>query len=683
VIDESTAEALLADLTPAQRHAVTTDATPLCILAAAGAGKTRVLTRRIAYRVMVGTADPSRVLALTFTRKAAGEMSSRLRATGLRDRVTAGTFHAVAAAQLRRWWRDRGQAAPVLLDRKGRILGPLIAARPALAGVSLADVAAQIEWAKARLVAPGELGPAATAARRTLPAPAADLDAVYERYEHEKTRAGLVDFDDLLARCADAIGRDPVFAAAQRWRWRHVFVDEFQDLNPLQHRLLLAWIGTSVDLCVVGDPNQAIYGWNGADAELLASVPNRWPGTEIVHLDANHRCSPQIVAAAAAVLGPSGTHLVSSRPDGPGVTVDAWPSESAEAAAVAGAIGRAHTDGRLWSQVAVLVRTNAQAVPIAQACRNEGIPVRTLGTAALLDHPAVRQAIGELRCRGDAPVRAAVYDLDDWAATAAADTDQAAAIVALADLARYAERLDPTMTIKAWLQWLPVTLGRDEPDGHKDAVTICSFHRAKGLQWSSVWVCGLEVGLSPIGRATDPAAQAEERRLLYVALTRAETDLHCSWAQQRSFGARTMRREPSPWLAALVAPSSAIAPQESIVDSAEWQRRLIAQRDRLRAGRGSGQAISRRHRLGGSGPPGWPPPDAGVLEALRSWRADAARAAAVPAHVVLHDTILEALASLRPTDEAGLLALPGLGPVKADRYGPKLLALVAERAVSA
>jgi DNA helicase-2/ATP-dependent DNA helicase PcrA len=353
---------------------------------------------------------------------------------------------------------------------------------------------------------------------------------------------------------------------------------------------------------------------------------------------------------------------------------------------VADAIGRAHADGRRWSQLAVLVRTNAQAMPIADACRNAGVPVRTLGTAALLEHPAVRQALGALDRRGESSIRSAVFDLDEWAASAAADTDHAAAVAALADLARYAERLDPAVTIRAWLDWLPVTLGRDGPDGpdgHKDAVTICSFHRAKGLEWSSVWVCGLEVGLTPIGHASDAPALAEERRLLYVALTRAETDLHCSWAQQRSFGARTMRREPSPWLTALMAPSATATPREGKVDSAEWQRRLIAQRDRLRAGRGSGPSAPRRRRQGGSVPPDWPTPDARVLQALRSWRADAARAAAVPAHVVLHDTILEALASLRPTDEAGLLALPGLGPVKANRYGPTLLALVAERAVSA
>jgi DNA helicase II / ATP-dependent DNA helicase PcrA len=707
VLDQTAADALLSDLTPAQRRAVTSEASPLCVLAGAGAGKTRVLTRRVAYRVTAGTADPARVLALTFTRKAAGELVSRLRATGLRDHITAGTFHAVATTQLRRWWADRGQTAPTLLDRKARVLGPLTGARPALAGIPVAELAGHIEWAKARLVAPGELGPAAAAAGRALPCAASDIDSLYERYEHEKRRRGLVDFDDLLAQCADAIDRDPVFAAAQRWRWRHVFVDEFQDLNPLQHRLLLGWIGSSRDLCVVGDPNQAIYGWNGANPGLLEEFPESWPGTEVVRLDTNHRCSPQIVAAAASVLG-RGPALSSSRADGPAVSVRSWTSEKSEATGVAAALRRAHLDGRRWSQLAVLVRTNAQTIPIADACRAAGVPVRTPGSAALLEHPAVRRALGDLGRGGTGTIKSAVWDLDEMAGSAsrdlvdpprptavrtaqpprprfvgpAADTDDASALSALADLARYASQIDEGMTVRAWLDWLPVTLGRDGPAGDGDAVTICSFHRAKGLEWLSVWICGLEAGLTPIGHASGPAALAEERRLLYVALTRAETDLHCSWAQERTFGVRAIRREPSPWLSLIAGSAPVPAEPERQISPEEWQRRLIAQRDRLRAGRTTGPAVRGRRR-GSSLPGDWPRPDQVVLDALRAWRSDAARAAAVPAHVVLHDTTIEALAALRPSDQAGLLTVPGLGPVKVSRYGATLLALVARPAVSA
>jgi DNA helicase-2/ATP-dependent DNA helicase PcrA len=689
VIDGPAPDELLDGLTGAQRHAVTTPSTPLCILAGAGAGKTRVLTRRIAYRTATGTADAAHVLALTFTRKAAAEMTGRLRHVGLRDRVAAGTFHAVASAQLRRWWADRGQSAPVLLDRKARILAPILAERPALAGVALADVAAQIEWARARLVGPDRFAEAARASGRALPVPGEQVAAVYARYEHEKRRRGVVDFDDILDRCAAVIEDDPGFAAAQRWRWRHVFVDEFQDVNPLQYRLLLAWLGDRRDICVVGDPNQAIYGWNGADPRLLDGVADRWPGTEIVRLDANHRCSPQIVAAAAAVLGSAGSGLTSSRPDGPAVAVRAWPSAEAEAHGVAAAVSAAHGRGLRWSQCAVLVRTNAQAVAIAEACRAAAVPVRTPGGAALLDDPVARWVLTELGHRPGLPVRVAVADLDGWATDGAGELvtrgaggdagdalRQAQGVVgALGELARHAERIDNAMTVGAWIGWLPAALGRDVGAERDDAVTVCSFHRAKGLEWNAVWVCGLEAGLVPIGRAATPAAEAEERRLLYVALTRAGQELTCSWAEERSFGGHAVRRQPSPWLSAL-GPDGTDEPVAPTVE--EWQRRLAEQRARLSEG------TSRRRRpSSGALPPDWPTPDPRVLDALRAWRAGVARASGVPAHVVLHDTVLLMLAAVRPADHAALVALPGLGPVKAERHGATLLALVAAEAVPA
>ncbi len=686
---------LLDDLTVSQRRAVTSEATPLCILAGAGAGKTRVLTRRIARRVVTGSADPARVLALTFTRKAAGELSHRLVALGLRDQVQAGTFHAVAAAQLRRWWADRGQAAPTLLDRKGRLLAPLVDGRPGLAGVPLPEVAGHIEWAKARLVRPEDLPVAlATAGRR--PAVAAEeLAAVYARYEHEKTRRGLVDFDDLLARCADAIDTDPTFAAAQRWRWRHVFVDEFQDVNPLQHRLLLAWLGSSLDLCVVGDPNQAIYGWNGADPELLAALPHRWPSAEVVRLDANHRSTPQIVAAAAAVLGADAGEVRSTRPDGPAVAVRSWSSGEAEAQGVAAGVRAAHARGGRWRDLAVLARTNAQALVLADALRAASVPVRTPGAGALLDHPTVRAALTELRRAPAAPVATAAADLRAWAETGAVTApdatpdprggppsatnrdpgdDPAGALVALADLARQAGHAEPATTIGAWIRYLPVELGRDPAGPEADAVTVCSFHRAKGLEWSEVWACGLEVGLVPIGHAQSAPARAEERRLLYVALTRPSQRLHCSWAETRAFGARAVPREPSPWLASIPR-APAPADDDAADDPDRWPRRLAEQRDRLRA--------DGRRRVTDRLPAGWAPPDDEVLGRLRAWRAETARASAVPAHVVLHDTIVVALASLRPHDHAGLLRVPGLGPVKADRFGEALLDLVSPHAIPA
>ena len=601
---------LLADLTSSQYQAVTTPAATVCVLASAGAGKTRVLTRRVGYRVAVGTATPEHTLAITFTRKASGELHQRLAGLGLAAPVMGGTFHSLARGQLRRWWADRGVPEPALLARKGRLIGELVTGRPGLQDVSIADLASQVEWAKARLVGPASFAAAAQQAGRDLPADAEDIGALYARYEDEKRRRRLVDFDDLLVRYADALEGDGRFAAAQRWRWQHVFVDELQDVNPLQCRLLLALLGDNDDLFVVGDPNQAIYGWNGADPGFLADFPQRWPHAEVVRLDDNHRSSPQVVAAAAAVLGrqAGATTVRSSRPDGPLPNLRSYPSEDAEAAGIASELRQARSQGRSWESMAVLARTNAQLSVVSGALDRAGVPFRAM---APLEEEELRPEDGA--------------------------------------------RPDPAAT---------------------EAVTICSFHRAKGLQWPAVWVCGLEAGLVPIAYAVTPAALAEERRLLYVALTRAERDLHCSWARQRRAGnGAALRRAPSPWLAGLAPHCAGTHAADEAPGEALPHRPAAAVLDFL---------SSARHRLsdatGRRGLPGAAtedPDSAAVAERLREWRRRLARASGVPPHVLLHDATVQAIAARRPATAEELLAVPGLGPVKVARYGPAILEVVA------
>jgi DNA helicase-2/ATP-dependent DNA helicase PcrA len=686
----SSGEELLAGLTDAQRHAVTTDAAPVCIIAAAGSGKTRVLTRRVAFRVLRGEADPRHVLVLTFTRKAAGELRERLHQLGLRDEVTAGTFHAIAAAQLRRWWRDRGQRPPALLERKARLLGPLVADRPALRGVAVAELAGHLEWAKAQLIGPEDFADAARVSRRALPAPAADVAALYRRYEDEKRRRGLVDFDDLLVRCADAMHESATFAGAQRWQWRHLFVDEFQDVNPLQHRLLSAWLGPSTDLCIVGDPHQAIYRWNGADPELLARVPVRWPSTEVIRLDANHRCSPQIVAAASAVLGPSGGELRSTQGEGPPPSVRSFSSDVSEAHGVATQLRQAHAEGTAWSQMAVLARTNAQFTVFREALTAAGIPFRAPNVDRMLDHPAARSVLAALRAAPDR-LLAVAHDLVTAASVptssgeAGTADDREVVLTAMLELLREYAKLDPGGRVAGFLGWLPAAWRDDGPTagthGHPEAVTLCSFHRAKGLEWAAVWVTGMEQGLVPIGRATSSAAEAEERRLLYVALTRAARDLHCSWAERRAFGANSVPRQPSPWLSLVQA---SVGEQGSLAtDSSDWRDRVRRElRDQRAEFARSRRAVSRPGHPAVL-PAGWSEPDPQLVRAIQRWRAQAARASGVPAHVLLHDVTIGALAALRPTTLDELLAVPGLGPVKARRHGAALLSLMSSGVASA
>jgi DNA helicase II / ATP-dependent DNA helicase PcrA len=666
--------ALLGALNEEQRAAVVCPDAPLCILAGAGSGKTRVLTSRIAYRSLTGDADPRRVLALTFTRKAAAELRTRVRAFGLRDAVTAGTFHAVAYAQLRSWWAAKDRRPPELLDRKGAVVARLLPKGPR---TQLADVIAEIDWARARLIEPDHYVAAVEAADRRPPVAAGVVASVYRRYEEEKRRRGLVDFDDLLARCRDVLLEDSEFAAAQRWRHRHLFVDEFQDVNPLQLSLLRVWIADRPDLCVVGDPNQAIYGWNGADPRFLRDFTRHFPGGTVLELRRNHRSSPQILAVAAAALDARSAGIP-TRPSGPVPDIIAYPNDRAEAEGVARAARDAHGPHGRWSDQAILVRTNAQVPLFEEALRAARIPSRTRAGSSLLEQSEVRSAMRTLGRAAD--LRTALADLEadideltaggdagrpappGGAAQEVAATDSPTAdarrtnLQAVVRLGFEYLALDPGGSGPGFGQWVRATVARDPADADADAVEIATFHAAKGLEWPVVHVAGLERGLVPIGHARSEEALAEEQRLLYVALTRAEQRLSCSWAQERTFGSRVSARRPSPHLERLALATAALEGGPPVALPTEQLREARA-------------ALRRRED------PPLPSHDP-VLETLRAWRAATARVAGVAEAVVLPDETLVALASGRPTAFEGLQDVPGLGPVKVARYGEALLQLL-------
>ena len=406
---DADAEALLGGLNDEQRAAVTTDALPLAIHAGAGSGKTRVLTHRIAWRALTGRDDPRRVLALTFTRKAASELRSRLRLLGMRDQVAAGTFHSVALAQLRTWWRENDRREPELLDRKMGMIRALLP-RDHRATAAL-DVVAEIEWAKARRIRPEAYTTSAEAAGRTPPLPAPTVSRIYGEYEQQKTDRHLVDFDDLLDQCRHALTTDRRFADAQRWRFRHLYVDEFQDVNPLQFDLLAAWLGGRTDLCAVGDPDQAIYGWNGADADHLNRFDAHFPGATVLELRQNYRSTPQVLRVAArALVGRE--PMAANKDSGPDPTIAGYADERSEATAIAQNIrDRRGPDGR-WRDQAVLVRTNAQTEPVVKALHDAGIPVRTRSGSGLLDRADVKAQMNTLG-RVNGPLTDHLGDLPD------------------------------------------------------------------------------------------------------------------------------------------------------------------------------------------------------------------------------------------------------------------------------
>jgi ATP-dependent DNA helicase UvrD/PcrA len=678
-------EHLLDGLTPAQAAAVTSDAQPLCILAGAGSGKTRVLTRRIAYRVVNGTADAQHTVAVTFTRKAAGELRHRLASLGLRDGVAAGTFHSLALGQLRRWWSERGQSEPQILDRKVRILAPLLGGRRLGPAVQPIDIAGEIEWAKARGIAPSRYVAEAERAGRKPPIALDAFASLFERYENEKKRRGLVDFDDLLWHAGSVLEDDAQFAAATRWRFRHLFVDEFQDVNPVQYRLLNGWMGDRFDLCVVGDPNQAIYSWNGADPTLLTNFTEHYPDAEVVALADNFRSSPQILATANAVLadghaGRATAELIAHAGNGPQPIVTSYSSDTEEAKGLARAARSAHRPGRSWSSIAILVRTNAQAVPICEALADAGVPYRVRGDGGFLHQPEVRDAIAALRrLPAQTPVRSAVSDLDELLAEGGGTDERRANLEELVRLAGEYDAIQAVASgdtgqaggsINGFLAWLNSTVKSEAPDTAGDAVEVVTFHRAKGLEWPVVFIAGLERGLVPIGHASTPAAQAEERRLLYVALTRAREVLRCTWAERRSFGAKAIPRSPSPYLEPI---EMTIALMQQGVEPADLRAKIAAERERL-ASIVSARKTRATTRIAGANA------DADVLSALKAWRSQTARAAGMPAYVIFHDTTLAALAEAMPRNERELLAVPGVGPVKIDRYGAGVLAVLAQAA---
>ncbi|MGO8859760.1 MAG: ATP-dependent helicase [Acidimicrobiales bacterium] len=520
-------------LTVAQRSAIEAEDPLLCVMAGAGAGKTRVLTLRVARRARDGSMDADRALVTTFSRKAAEELRTRLWSLGVSG-VKAGTFHRTALGLLREHRAHRGRPEPQLLPDRRRLLAEVATGDPR----RVRSLDGEIGWAKARLIAPeGYESEARRAKRRTGISPE-QVAGVFARYEAERMRRRLLDFDDLIVACADALAGDAAFADAVRWRTRHLFVDEMQDVNPAQFRLLSALLSDEPDLFVVGDPNQSVYGFNGADPTLLYRLPEILRGTRVIRLDENHRCSPQVVAVATAVLRDEESDETvlaeidaarSSRVDGPVPAVVAHPSDAEEAAWVAVRAKRSHTPGRRWSSIAVLARTNAQLAAVQAALEAANVPCQVAGADL---GPA-----SDLHARGSRRPR----DLDD------------------------------------------------EPDAEEvdhDRVVLTTFHRSKGLQWHTVVILGLGTGLMPHASAQTPAAMDEERRLLYVALTRAEEELWCSWSASEGSTAtgpprsRTASRWLEPIERTIVQLTRAAAP----TDASDVSARVAELRQRLMAG---------------------------------------------------------------------------------------------------
>lgn len=659
---------------------------PVAVVAGAGTGKTRAITHRIAYSVHTGAHDPDRALAVTFTAKAAGELRARLRSLGVGG-VQARTFHAAALRQLRYFWpRVSDSAFPQLLSSKAPLVGQAlrecnISADPAL----VRDVAADVEWAKVNFLRPEDL--TARDLSRTLAVDPADAARIMTRYESLLGERGALDFEDLLSVLVGLLkSRDDV-AQEVRSRYRWFTIDEYQDVNPLQAALVEQWLGGRDEICVVGDPSQTIYSFTGASARYLEQFPSQYPQATVVELVRCYRCTPQIVECANALIhfgGNQALTLQSQRPAGEVPAVRMLADDSAEAQSIAEMISAYVAQGRSPADIAVLYRINAQSLEIAEALTSAGIPITMRGSDRFFEQPEIREAMTRLRglARSD-QVPASIVEAVDGVLSAMNWTPVAPTSIGavrdrwetLSALRTLAVEMQEGADLSEFIAHLDQRAeSAHAPDAQ--AVSLASLHAAKGLEWPVVFLAGCSDGLIPLVHAESAEELAEERRLLYVGVTRAKDELHLSWAAAREPGGRAVRNV-SRFLEGL---GAAPAPQrEGTVrkGSAKRVRRGPA------ACRTCGKALvtAAERTIGRCRvcPATFSEAD---FDALRTWRLAKAQAASVPAYVIFTDATAIAICEQQPGTLDELAAIPGIGPAKLTDYGDEILAQVRSWAAS-
>jgi DNA helicase II / ATP-dependent DNA helicase PcrA len=604
-------------LNPEQRRAVEAVRGPVCILAGAGSGKTTTITRRIANQVATETFRADEVLAVTFTDKAAAEMRGRLGELGVSG-VTARTFHSAALAQLHWLGSAPARILPskaLTLRRIGNSLPPPYKFRPA------GDLATEVEWAKNRRLTPKTyLG---GLEEHQPPLPSDLMQRVFAQYEERKAAADAIDFEDLLELAIRQLDEDEAIVLDVRSRYLAFTVDEYQDVNLLQQSLLERWLGGRDEICAVGDDYQSIYAFTGAMPHYLLAMPKRYPHAVVVRLERNYRSTPEVLELANCLvpkLGGAEKTLRAEGEAGPAAELHAFEATVDEAAYVVQRVRALHAEGVALEEMAILCRTNARTTDFESALHDAGIPFQG---ASLLDRDAARQLLKALRASESVAVAVDVRRVAVQQGMVADLPDKLGEreLVRQQDLARLvqlAEQFDGRGTIADFVAELRERFGPTAGTG----VHLLTLHRAKGLEWDVVFVPRVEEKELPIRQAKTGAAIAEERRLLYVGITRARRWLHLTWSGK-----------PSRFLDELG----------------------VAARPRLRAAEELPPAFS----------------------VLRTWRLERAKADDVPAYVVFHNSTLAEIAERQPRTLAELARVPGVGPAKLERYGVDLLAALA------
>ncbi|WP_269853309.1 ATP-dependent DNA helicase UvrD2 [Streptomyces sp. RPT161] len=697
------ADAVLAGLDPEQRAVATALRGPVCVLAGAGTGKTRAITHRIAYGVRAGIVQPASVLAVTFTARAAGEMRGRLRQLGAGG-VQARTFHAAALRQLQYFWpRAVGGPLPQLVERKIQLVAEAAArVRIRLDRNELRDVAGEIEWAKVTQTVPEDYPAAAAKSGREAPRDPAEISRVYTAYEQLKRERSVIDFEDVLLLTVGVLEERYDVAEQVRSQYQHFVVDEYQDVSPLQQRLLDLWVGGRGNLCVVGDASQTIYSFTGATPEFLLGFRARYPDATVVKLVRDYRSTPQVVHLANGLLaqarGQAAAHrleLVSQREPGPEPTFTEYADEPAEAEGTARRIRDLVAGGVRPSEIAILYRVNAQSEVYEQALADAGVPYQLRGAERFFERPEVREAgmllRGAARAGGgagagldeaDVPAQVrAVLGSRGWTpeppAGSGAVRDRWESLAALVRLAEDFVRARPDATLADLVAELDERANAQHAPT-VEGVTLASLHAAKGLEWDAVFLVGLSEGMMPITYARTDEQVEEERRLLYVGVTRARSHLALSWSLSRAPGGRAGRR-PSRFLTGLRPGSAARggAPGGGVRAGVERPAGGRRRRGPVHC-RVCGRSLSEAGEIKLMRCEDCPSElDEGLYERLREWRSEQARQLGQPPYCVFTDKTLLAIAETVPSDAAALTRIAGVGARKLRRFGADVLALCA------
>ena len=556
MVNSSAAE-ILAGLDQKQQVAAQALVGPTCILAGAGTGKTRTVTHRIAYGIATGHFAASRVLALTYTNRAAGELRSRLRSLGV-GAVSVRTFHAAALAQLEYFWPQLvGVPAPSILDSKAKLIGQAAKSLSInLDNAALRDLASEIEWRKYSMLSMEQYAELSESRPKVAGLSFQKNLEIQKIYEQEKIRAQKLDWEDVLVLTLGLLKAEPRALSHVQSQYRFFTVDEYQDISPLQHALLDQWLGDHAELCVVGDPNQTIYSFTGASSEFLRDFSERFPGASVVDLTTNYRSTQQIVSFANRLTSdaPLGGSLEAAGPNGVAPQITKYETAQAEAKAVATVISEAIQSGIPKSEIAVLYRINNQSEVLERALDGLGISYQLRGGERFFARPEIKSAVQLVRAEAlspsGKPLHQAVSDIVrslGWQATKPTEVGVVASKwEALNSLLLMLDELPEGAEIKDFaLELADRAHSQHEPT--TESVTLSTIHAAKGLEWPLVFIVGVNEGYLPISYAKTPAAIQEEKRLLYVGITRAMRELRVSFA---SFDA-SRERSPSRFISLL------------------------------------------------------------------------------------------------------------------------------------